>query len=135
MKEQNLIVLGILVVLTAVAAGFILLKNNAPRVETATQTVEEPQGQVFCKEFIGEQVSCISAVSLAHRLYKGEVVHVDMSYLPGEGDIKEDVAWLIALNLQDPVQTEDFVAKAMLIEVSKTTGEVARKIPLSAIIQ
>lgn len=102
MKEKNLVILGILVVLTAAAAGFMILRNNSPEQEIANPcaNVAQPETGIQCQD----------ALAKALELYPGKVNSIQLTttkFQEGPTGTPRDIEiWLVDINLENPTETE-----------------------------
>lgn len=118
MRERNLIVLGILVVLTAAATGFIFLKNNPPEQELTSPcaNVEEPETGMRCED----------ALTKALALYPGNVNSIQLTttkFQEGPTGTPRDIEiWLVDINLKNPIDTETGAMERVTIGIDITSA-------------
>lgn len=104
MRERNLITLGILVVLTAAAAGFIFLRSAAPAQKTsntAASTIE-----ALCTNFpaLEGEISCKTAAEFAIEKYPGSATTIQKLSRALPDSETQSFVWLITVKLAKPLQ-------------------------------
>lgn len=118
MKERNLIILGILVVLTAAAVGFIFLKNNPPEQELTSPcvNVEGPETGMRCED----------ALIKALALYPGNVNSIQLTttkFQEGPTGTPRDIAiWLVDIDLENPIETEAGIMERVTVGIDITSA-------------
>lgn len=105
MREKNLIILGILVVLTAGAAGFIILKNTETAPETGSVNL---QNNCTAFQNIESDIPCEEAVEQVLSMFSGSVYDVQFETIPYQASLESEKvsvpSWIVYMNLTDPVE-------------------------------
>ncbi len=109
MKEKYLVILGLMVMVTAIAVGFVFFENrNLP-----AQTIAKKQKTANpCLGLSANQggTSCEAALAKAVALYPGKVNSVQFATIPfkqgSKGKSKDIQVWLVDINLKNPAKTQ-----------------------------
>ena len=117
MKEKNLVILAILVVLTAAAAGFMILRNNAPEQEAANPcaNVAQPETGMQCQD----------ALAQALELHPGNLNSIELGTIQfqkdPQGEPRDVEVWLVDINVDTPIEDEVGTMKRVIVGIEPTS--------------
>lgn len=114
--------------------------------QRALTLLKEPKEKLIssCEEFppVPGEISCQEAIIIAQEQYPGEIQYINqkrISFLVGisreAAQTKEQEAWLIGINLQEPIKTKIEESKSAEVAVSKSDGEILTTRLMSGEIQ